>query len=600
MLISGDYWVGSLAGYNDGSITTSSSSGSVSGRSSVGGLVGTNNRGSITTSSSSSRVSGRNRVGGLVGENGGSITTSSSSSRVSGRDRVGGLVGQNHGSITKCHNTGSVSGVEDVGGLVGRNYSGGLNSGQIAASYNSGSVSGNNFFGGLVGTDDKGGIATSYSSGSVSGTSYVGGLVGTNNGSSIATSYSSGSVRGSEGVGGLVGIGSRSSPARVMHSVWDTETSGLSESIGGVGLTTAEMMDLDMLSLNGFANDPNWVLDGGRDYPRLAWEGTPGSTIPDPRIDWLDGDGTAENPYRIDTADQLILLGRASILWDRHFILGADIDLDPARPGHGIFRQAVLPVFSGVFDGGGHVISNLTIEGGSYLGLFGILSSGDIKNVAVVDVNIIGSGSYVGGLAGESSGSIATSYSSGSVRGSEGVGGLVGLNDGGVTACHSAGTVAGEFCVGGLLGGNSSSLLVRQRRAVSVSRCYSSSSVSGECYVGGLLGSASAWGFFSDGGVLKDCYATGRVLGTQSVGGLVGEMDGDVVGCFWDTQTSGQTEVWSYKGTGKTTAEMQTAQTFLDAGWDFVGETANGTDDIWWILEGQDYPRLWWELPSEH
>jgi hypothetical protein len=27
-----------------------------------------------------------------------------------------------------------------------------------------------------------------------------------------------------------------------------------------------------------------------------------------------------------------------------------------------------------------------------------------------------------------------------------------------------------------------------------------------------------------------------------------------------------------------------------------VGETANGTDDIWWILEGQDYPRLWWEF----
>jgi hypothetical protein len=25
-------------------------------------------------------------------------------------------------------------------------------------------------------------------------------------------------------------------------------------------------------------------------------------------------------------------------------------------------------------------------------------------------------------------------------------------------------------------------------------------------------------------------------------------------------------------------------------------ETENGIEDIWWILEGQDYPRLWWEL----
>jgi len=38
------------------------------------------------------------------------------------------------------------------------------------------------------------------------------------------------------------------------------------------------------------------------------------------------------------------------------------------------------------------------------------------------------------------------------------------------------------------------------------------------------------------------------------------------------------------------------AITFLDAGWDFVDETENGTEDIWWILEGRDYPRLAWEL----
>ena len=50
---------------------------------------------------------------------------------------------------------------------------------------------------------------------------------------------------------------------------------------------------------------------------------------------------------------------------------------------------------------------------------------------------------------------------------------------------------------------------------------------------------------------------------------------------------------------GKTTAEMQIAGTFLEAGWDFVDKTENGMDDIWWILEGQDYPRLWWERGEE-
>jgi len=38
---------------------------------------------------------------------------------------------------------------------------------------------------------------------------------------------------------------------------------------------------------------------------------------------------------------------------------------------------------------------------------------------------------------------------------------------------------------------------------------------------------------------------------------------------------------------------------FISSGWDFVAETENGTEDIWWILEGHDYPRLWWELVEE-
>jgi len=29
-----------------------------------------------------------------------------------------------------------------------------------------------------------------------------------------------------------------------------------------------------------------------------------------------------------------------------------------------------------------------------------------------------------------------------------------------------------------------------------------------------------------------------------------------------------------------------------------LNEADNGTEDIWWIDEGQDYPRLWWELDT--
>ena len=156
-----------------------------------------------------------------------------------------------------------------------------------------------------------------YSTGAVIGRDDVGGLVGTNGGS-VINCYSIGAVRGSElDVDGLVGSQYVGVGSGVIHSVWNMETSGLSGSAVGLGLRTAEMMDPYILGLNGFGDDPNWVLDAGRDYPRLAWEGTPGQIIPKPDIDWLAGGGLRHDPYRIETADQLILLGKASILWDK-------------------------------------------------------------------------------------------------------------------------------------------------------------------------------------------------------------------------------------------------------------------------------------------
>ena len=74
----------------------------------------------------------------------------------------------------------------------------------------------------------------------------------------------------------------------------------------------------------------------------------------------------------------------------------------------------------------------------------------------------------------------------------------------------------------------------------------------------------------------------------------MGENYGRITMSFWDIETSGHTR--NYGGTGKTTtAEIQTAATFLEAGWDFVEETDNGSENIWGIDKGQDYPRLWWE-----
>jgi hypothetical protein len=59
--------------------------------------------------------------------------------------------------------------------------------------------------------------------------------------------------------------------------------------------------------------------------------------------------------------------------------------------------------------------------------------------------------------------------------------------------------------------------------------------------------------------------------------------------------SSGQSS--SSGGTGKTTAEMKTKSIFTDAGWDFVGEVINGSNDIWKICEGTNYPKLAWQIP---
>jgi len=514
-------------------------------------------------------------VGGLVGFNSGQITTSYINGSIRGNENIGGIVGENHGDITNSYSTGMVYGGCVIGGLVGDNR----NQGSVTQCYSKSSVNGNKYVGGLLGRNVEGTIALCYSTGKVSGNRYVGGLVGDN--------YFIGNI---------------------LHCVWDVETSGLLESAGGVGLTTEEMMNPNVLGLNGFANDPNWVLDVGQDYPSLAWEGHAGQIIPEPDIDFLAGQGTQESPYRIDTSDQLILLGRASALWDKNFVMGADINLDPNLPDRKIFSHALIQVFSGVFDGNDHTISCLSIKGGNFLGLFGKLSiEAMVKNLGVVDVSITSSDGFICGPVVYNLGAVTNCYSTGTVSSTQCVGGLVGLNEGAVTNCYSNSTVSGDYWVGGLVGSNYyqgvvtqcySTGPVRGDSAVgglvgengyrgTVNQCYSTGVVSGNAFVGGLVGDNT--------GDVNQCYSTGAVSGSLwCVGGLVGGIGARATACFWDIETSSQT--WSDGGIGKTTAEMQTAATFLEAGWDFVDETENGTEDIWWINEGQYYPKLWWQL----
>lgn len=586
------------------------SSGEVSGVECVGGLVGVNN-GDLSDCYSAGMVTGDRWVGGMVASNRGNISNCYSISTVTGTTDVGGLAGSNSGSICNCHSTGVVTGVEHVGGLVGYNW------------------------GGLVGFN-QGGVFNCYSQAEVAGENTLGGLIGWNKGS-LFKCYSTGLVRGAEDVGGLVGVSEDS--ARVIHCCWDTQRSQWHGSDGGIGLSTAEMMDPEFLGLNGFANDPSWLLDAHGDYPRLAWEGTQGELIPLPTVDWLSGEGTRASPFQIATADQLLLIGRTGILADRHFSLTDDLDLTERFWG-----QAVIPYFAGQIDGNGFCINGLHIEGASHLGLIGRLeSNAAIKNLGLQNVLIKGK-DYVGALVGSSKrSSVLNCHSTGTLTAEECVGGLVGQNAGGnISHCHSNGTVSGDLYAGGLIGHNlggnvshsHSTCMVNANRCVgglvgwsnqmgwskqwqwhstqengAITACYSTGQVSGHRDVGGLSGNNRS--------IISNAYSTGRIIGGYAVGGLVGNNAGGsishsfctgvVVGdgslgglvgynnqgktfrSFWDVETSDRLE--SKGGIGLTTAQMQDPHTYLNAGWDFAGESTNGTSDCWQITS-EAYPRL--------
>ncbi|MFZ3019051.1 MAG: MBG domain-containing protein [Gallionella sp.] len=185
---------------------------------------------------------------------------------VTGRVSVGGLVGDlTRSTISNSYVTGSVSGTNYVGGLVGATY----DSTTINNSYATGSVSGTNKVGGLVGHFNNGGtINNSYAMGNVSGTDTVGGLVGENYLSTINNSYATGAVTGSASwIGGLVGRYSSSTSSVVNNSYWDTDTTGQATSAAGTGKTTAQMKQQASFSGWDFVN--TWRIYEGSSYPVL-------------------------------------------------------------------------------------------------------------------------------------------------------------------------------------------------------------------------------------------------------------------------------------------------------------------------------------------
>jgi len=293
--------------------------------------------------------------------------------------------------------------------------------------------------------------------------------------------------------------------------------------------------------------------------------------------DWNDnpGDGTAEHPYQISTAEQLASIGSNADLLGKAFILVNDINMS----GYTFDNSPIAPdtdqsdngsmgenKFSGSFNGNGYRIRNLTISrsgSGFNIGLVGLTTSApwEIKNLALRNVSI-----NVGNT-------------------SDSVGALVGRAYGGtISSCYATGSISGgSTCkyMGGLVGFAS---------AANISNCYNECSVHNgpdSTYTGGAVGYLVA-----STARLDKCYSIGTVNSESdatSIGALVGgAFSGAQVNDCYYLNTAGPNNIY---GTARTAAQLKLQTTYTN--WDFVDDTPG----FWRMrLDKSDYPYLAWEF----
>lgn len=253
--------------------------------------------------------------------------------------------------------------------------------------------------------------------------------------------------------------------------------------------------------------------------------------------------------------------------------------------------------FSGTFDGGEHIISNLFIDMPTedFLGLFGYCSNATLSNIMLSEtyvraffnsgslvgnfsegnmvnchatgVDVVSTDSNIGGLVGGlvTSSTMLRCSSQGVVKGLSQVGGLVGTpwNLTEISESYSAGTVTAGHVAGGLIGTSGFAIFPNTENIIS--NCYSRSDVSVlNGRAGGLVGG-------SDGTIyIYNSYSTGTATGPEITGGFVGHFGNVITGSdYWDVETSEHEEAigaWAsgepgeFDITGMTTAEMKTSE----------------------------------------
>lgn len=322
------------------------------------------------------------------------------------------------------------------------------------------------------------------------------------------------------------------------------------------------------------------------------------------------GAGSPQEPYLIDTPEQLNAIGANTADYDKHFKLMADLDMSgydgqDGRPSFNVIGYynsfSDRAYFSGGFDGNFKTISNLTIpQKTRYMAMFGATTATSvIQNVVLLNVYSVSTliptpASTVGGLLGMSYGTVTNCSVSGTVSGSFYIGGLIGYAGAGtISNCTSTATVSGISNLGGLIGytydvsvsrckakgivnttsdsANWAGGFVGMNALSTISDCAATGQVSGiGADMGGFCGTNGS------GGLIERCYSTGNVEGgndwqTRETGGFVGSNQATVQYCFSTGNVSGYTDIGGFGGVNNNGSISECYATGLVQGLSHVG-----------------------------
>ena len=218
------------------------------------------------------------------------------SGSITGTSNTGGIVGVNYGTVRNCAASVTVSADgQRVGGIAGNN-SGGLISGSaalasVSSSYATKNLNGDSVALGGIAGQNSGTIEFSYSAATVAATGEnpngdiggVGGIIGVNTGS-VKSCYNVGTVSNADGADKATGaiVGTLTSPGSVENTFYlDSSCArgvGEGSSDGAQQKTSAEMKKYTLaLALNGGSVDGPFYLAADENqnsgYPVLKWQG---------------------------------------------------------------------------------------------------------------------------------------------------------------------------------------------------------------------------------------------------------------------------------------------------------------------------------------